>query len=93
MEIKQTILELGFDLEDFELTNNAYVYQIPNSDLFASLYGLLDDSELFTEDLDAQNITLFGEDVTFIDEDGEVSINLVANFEKDQYQLIISEAA
>lgn len=91
MEVKEIIAELGFQPSDFESDGKIYVYRIPNSNQFSQLYGLLDDSDVFEEDLDAQDINLFMNKLAFVDVDGEVEIDLIADFNKDEYTLTLTE--
>ena len=91
MTVKDVIEILGLSNNDFKTNGKMYIYEIENSDAFSHFVNLLDESDEFEEDLDAQDINLFGNTLVFIDEMGEIECTLTADFENDEYILEITE--
>lgn len=91
MTVKELISILGLSNSDFKTDGKRYIHEIEDSDTFSHLVNTLDDDDRFEEDLDAQDINLFGNTIAFIDDVGELECTLVADFENDKYTLEIVE--
>ncbi len=91
MTIKEAINILGLSNSDFKTDGKRYIHTIKDSDMFSHFFNLLDNDEGFEEDLDAQQIDLFTNNIVFVDNDGEIECDLTADFENDVYTLVLTE--
>ena len=92
MTVEQVVDRLGFKKHDFKTADHkVFNHELTDSDEFSHNFNVLDNDEEFTEDLDSQDINLFTNTIVFIDDDGEVEVKLTADFEKDVYNLTITE--
>ena len=91
MTVEDLVKNLKLKKSDFVKDSKRYLYTIKDSNEFSHLYNICDSMENMEEDLDNQDIDLDFQQVTFVDVDGGVECDLYADFDADEYQLIITE--
>lgn len=91
MTVSKAISIMDLSESDFQKKGDKYIHDLGDSDTFSHLFNLLDEDDRFEEDLDAQDINLFSNTVVFIDDEGEIECTLTADFENDEYTLVIEE--
>lgn len=70
-------------------SSSSYVLDIGNSDEYGRIYSLLDNSDEVEEDPESSQVTLDYASVQFFND--RFTIQLIANFEADEYRLTIKE--
>lgn len=91
MTVSDVISVLELSEDDFKEKGKKYICELPDSDTFSHLFNIIDDDDRFEEDLDAQDINLFGNTIVFVDELGQVECTFVADFTNDKYTITIEE--
>ena len=74
---------------DLQKSNASYVMDISNSNEYGRIYSLLDKNEEVEEDPESSQVTMDYSSVQFFNDD--FTIQLIADFEHDEYRLTIKE--
>lgn len=86
--MKEFLKSIGITGE-LQKSNASYVMDIANSNEYGRIYSLLDKSEDVEEDSESSQVTMDYSSVQFFNDD--YTIQLIADFEHDQYRLTIKE--
>lgn len=70
---------------------DSYIVDLPDSDAFGNVYTILENSDLVELLEDSQLVTEEGSSLIYQVIDEPYILNLLANWESNQYQLIINE--
>lgn len=70
-------------------SNSSYVLDILDSNEYGKIYSILDKSDKVEEDPESSQVTLDYSSIQFYND--EYNIQLIADFENDEYRLTIKE--
>ena len=90
MKIEELLDELNIKYSGSYNDDNAYVIDLPNSQVLGDIYIILDNSTIINILEDNQVITEEGTSLLYEVVDEPYLINLLADWEADKYQLIIN---
>ena len=89
MDLKELLQKLNIKYIG-SYDNNAYVIDLPNSKVFGDIFTLLDTSDLIDILESNQVVTEQGSSLLYEVKNEPYLLNLLADWESDQYQLIIN---
>lgn len=91
MDAKQILLNLGINLAGEYSANGQYVADMPDSKTYLKTYSKLDKSNYLYE-LDNNNlITEHNITVSYLYEDEDTEITIVADLDNEEYKLIVNK--
>lgn len=89
MDLKELLQKLNIKYTG-SYDDNAYVIDLPNSKVFGDIFTLLDTSDLIDILESNQVVTEQGSSLLYEVKNEPYLLNLLADWESDQYQLIIN---
>lgn len=90
MSIQDLLKELRIEnKEPYENENGSYTIDLDNSNEYSRYYSKLDKSDMFEEDEEASQVSIETSSIQYLSDD--FIVTLMANFDTDEYKLIIRE--
>lgn len=90
MDIKEFMISLDLDIL-FEYTDNTYISTLEDSVIFGKVFSKLENNEDLVILQNNELLTEDGTSLLYKSKDNKFLINLLANWDNDIYQVIISE--
>lgn len=90
MEVKELLKKLNIDYEGEYNKDESYVIDLPDSKTFGNIFTILDNSNLVDILEDNQVITEQGSSLLYEVIDEPYILNLLGDWESNQYQLVIT---
>ena len=87
--MKNFLKDIGITNDGYFNDNSDYIIDLESSDEYNKVYSKLSKADNLEEDGEESKIDLDTSNILFYSEDFE--LNLIANFDEDTYQLIITE--
>jgi len=87
--MEEFLKKLGIQGKLKKSSNNAMVLDIDGSDNYGRIFSRLDRSDLLEEDEDTSQLTLDTSSIQYMSD--EYRITLLADFNTDEYKLVIKE--
>lgn len=94
MSIDELLDELNIDKEPKENENGSWTIDLDNSneyDRYASKLRKAEDRGIIEEDQEASQAGIETSSIQYINDDEDIVLTLMANFDLDEYKLIIRE--
>ena len=85
--MREILKELGIDAFGTTSSNGMYVVDIDSSDMYGKIYSKLDRNEDLEYLSDISSLTANASNLAY--DYGDYRINLIADFDNDQYKLVI----
>lgn len=85
--MKELLQKLGITQPGYYSSSDTYVIDFENSDQYSKAFSKLDRSDLVEEIQDSSISTVTVSNVLYAN--NNYSLNLIANFEDDEYKLVI----
>lgn len=87
--MEEVLVELGINKPGEYGRNNTYVVDIDNSDEFGKIYSILDKNDEVEQNEENSLLTLHNASIYYLY--GEYQINLIGDFDANQYRLVLTE--
>ena len=94
MSVDELLSELNIDKEPEENENGSWTIDLDNSteyDRYASKLRKAEDRGILEEDQEASQAGIETSSIQYVSEDEDLVLTLLANFDLDEYKLIIRE--
>ena len=89
MNLDDLLRDLNITAEPTENENGSYNIDLENSNEYSRYYSKLDKADFLEEDEEASQVSIETSSIQFVND--EWALTLLANFETDEYKLIIRE--
>lgn len=86
--MKELLNKIGITEAGYFSENGNYIIDFSDSDAFSNANAKLDNSNLVEENVDSSVVTDMVSNIMYISDD--FSLNLIANFDTDEYKLVVS---
>ena len=87
--MEELLNELNLDIEPTKLDANKYEIDLDNSNEYAKMYSMLNNSEIVKEDIDSSQLTSDTSSLQFTA--NNLTVTLLADFNADTYKMILRE--
>ena len=90
MEIEEYLKSIGINKAGNQSDNGAYVIDLGSSDEYGKIFSKLENNEDLIIMQENQVVTVQGSSLLYEDEEEQLLLNLIADFDTDRYQLIVN---